>query len=122
MFKALFSIEMESWELAHVTMTALAVGDATPTILALTALSEAEAGVIAELAGDVAWSAAFGGEQPATMQDRARPATISALSILGSIDEPPDGATLVGQDRSPFALGQTALALCVRTAEFELDR
>jgi serine/threonine protein kinase HipA of HipAB toxin-antitoxin module len=80
-FSALFSIETENCESAHVTMTALAVGDATPSILALTALTEVEVGADAELADDDAPSAAFGGEQPTTRQDSARAATISALRI-----------------------------------------
>jgi hypothetical protein len=80
-FRALFSIETESWEFAHVTMTALAVGDAASEMLALTALSEVEVGADTELADDVGSSTAFGGEQPTTRQDSARPATISALRI-----------------------------------------
>jgi len=67
-------------------MTALAVGDATPTILALTALTEVEVEADAEPADDVAPSTAFGGEQPTAKQDSARPATTNAVRISGSID------------------------------------
>ncbi len=81
MFNALFSIETENWEFAHVTMTALAVGDASPSILALTALTELKLGAEAVLAEDVAPSAAFGGEQPTTREDSTRAAAINALRI-----------------------------------------
>ena len=77
----LFSIETENWEFAHETMTALAVGDANPSILALTALTELKLGVDAVLDKDVAPSAAFGGEQPTTREDSTRAATINVLRI-----------------------------------------
>ncbi len=97
MFNALFSIETENWESAHVTMTALAVGDATPSILALTALTEVEVGADAELADELAPSAAFGGEQPTTMQDSAKPVMTNAIRILGSIDPIPNSVMLRAQ-------------------------
>jgi hypothetical protein len=96
-FNALFSIETENWDSTNVTMTALAVGDATPSILALTALTEVEVGADAELADQVAPSAAFGGEQPTTMQDSAKPVMTNAIRILGSIDAIPDSVMLCAQ-------------------------
>jgi hypothetical protein len=99
-FNALFSIETENWEFSHVTMTALAVGDATPTILAFTALTAAEVEADAEPADDVAPSTAVGGEQPTTMHDSTKPATTNAIRILASIDaHPPHNATVDSQSR-----------------------
>jgi hypothetical protein len=92
-FNALFSIETENWEFSHVTMTALAVGDATPTILAFTALTAAEVEADAEPADDVAPSTAVGGEQPTTMHDSTKPATTNAIRILASIDAHPPPTT-----------------------------
>lgn len=122
MFNALFSIETKNRECTHVTMNALAVGDATPTSLALTALTEVEVGADAELADDVARSAAFGGEQPTAVQDSAKPATTNAIRILGSIDAHTRRRNTGRAIRSAFAPSQLFLALCVRTVEFELDR
>jgi len=101
-------------------MTASAVGNATPSILALMALREVEAGAAAELADDVAPSAAFLSEQPATRQDSAEPTTANAMCISGSSKPRTGKRSAECSIRSAFVPGQTVLALCVRKMEFEL--
>ncbi|MFZ4604409.1 MAG: hypothetical protein ACOYM8_18375 [Caulobacterales bacterium] len=122
MFNALFSIKTENWEFSHVTMTALAVGDATPTILAFTALTAAEVEADAEPADDVAPSTAVGGEQPTTMHDSTKPATINAIRILASIDAHTPQRNSGLSIPSVIAPSQSFVALRGRTAELELDR
>lgn len=102
-------------------MTASAVGNATPSSLALMALREVEAGADTELADDVAPSAAFRSEQPATRQDSAEPAKTSSMCISGSSNAHTGKRSAGRSIRSAFAPSQTVLALCVREVEFELD-